>query len=348
MSGAPGPFISVDWGTSSLRLRWIALSPFRILAEARGDEGAASIQARAEATGADRAGLFEEVLRSRLEALRAAVPRKEEAGHRLAFASLPVVISGMASSSIGWVELPYAALPFRLDGSDLVARELRLGLASGHHTVHILSGVSAEADILRGEETELLGIFADPARAPLADDALVILPGTHSKHARIRDGRMSRFETHLSGELLEVLRRESILRHHVLPPPADVLDGSQPSLDALRQGVSEGAAEPLASALFRVRARSILECRGRAWATAYLAGILLGAELAAARAEASGATLVLAASGRHRAAYVQGLETLGLLEMAVIIDSDEAELAAARGHAVYLARLGSSAPGGCA
>jgi len=38
-------------------------------------------------------------------------------------ADIPVIISGMASASIGMVELPYTALPFSLSGSDLAFKK---------------------------------------------------------------------------------------------------------------------------------------------------------------------------------------------------------------------------------
>ncbi|HVR75329.1 MAG TPA: 2-dehydro-3-deoxygalactonokinase, partial [Planctomycetota bacterium] len=158
MTTLAGEFLSADWGTSSLRLRWVGLQPLRILGEIRGDAGAASVEARAAAAGVDRAGVFAETLRSWIERLGS------EAGERIApdgpdrLLSLPVVVSGMASSSIGWRELPYATLPFPLDGRGLIAESLGLD----DHAVHILSGVRGDVDVMRGEETEILGLLSDP------------------------------------------------------------------------------------------------------------------------------------------------------------------------------------------
>ncbi|HVR75563.1 MAG TPA: 2-dehydro-3-deoxygalactonokinase, partial [Planctomycetota bacterium] len=227
---------------------------------------------------------------------------------------------------------------FPLDGRGLIAESLGLD----DHAVHILSGVRGDVDVMRGEETEILGLLSDPVRAALREDALFILPGTHSKHARLEGGAMVGFSTHLTGELLDLLRTGGILRHHVLPPPGDVLDGSAPAADGFRAGVAEGAEGPITNVLFRVRARSVLERKSRDWATAYLAGILIGAELAAARAVAGDQSpMVLSASRRHQDSYVLALEVLGLRGSTVLIEAAEGELAAVKGQALYLASKGA-------
>jgi len=63
-------------------------------------------------------------------------------------AGLPVVISGMASSSIGWRELPYAPLPFSLTGCDAVWAEIQPAF-------YLVSGVASRDDMMRGEVEDL-------------------------------------------------------------------------------------------------------------------------------------------------------------------------------------------------
>src|SRR5262245_19902744 len=93
-------FVSGDWGTSNFRLRLVDKTVVR---EVRTDEGTVKLAAQ----GGDRAEAFRSTLSRGLEQLKAP-------------ASAPVILSGMASSSIGWKELPYAKLPFSLDGRDAV------------------------------------------------------------------------------------------------------------------------------------------------------------------------------------------------------------------------------------
>src|SRR5262245_50327874 len=94
-------FVSCDWGTSNFRLRLVQKGS--VNGEVRTEDGTAKLAAQP----GDRAEAFRSTLARGLEQLKAP-------------ATAPVVISGMASSSIGWKELPYAKLPFSLDGRDAV------------------------------------------------------------------------------------------------------------------------------------------------------------------------------------------------------------------------------------
>ena len=130
-----GPrFVSCDWGTSNFRLRLVEGA--QVCGEHRTDDGTAKLAAE----GGDRALAFRTTLARGLEQLKAAP-------------DLPVVISGMVSSSIGWKELPYARLPFSLDGTSAVIERL-------DPRTWLVSGLRSETEILRGEETEALGIVA--------------------------------------------------------------------------------------------------------------------------------------------------------------------------------------------
>ena len=76
-------------------------------------------------------------------------------------------------------------------------------------------------DVMRGEETQLAGIF------PLysAGRHLICMPGTHSKWVEAKDGVVTGFATYLTGELFAVLSKHSILRHSLGEnPPAATPD----------------------------------------------------------------------------------------------------------------------------
>src|SRR5436190_23871443 len=102
MIPARGDFLSCDWGTTSFRLRLVSGSQGRIVREIREAIGIKALYEEASRNGAhsevDRAKTFSAFLRSELDAMREGPPGPE----------LPLVISGMASSSVGWRELPYA------------------------------------------------------------------------------------------------------------------------------------------------------------------------------------------------------------------------------------------------
>jgi 2-dehydro-3-deoxygalactonokinase len=75
------------------------------------------------------------------------------------------------------IELPYAMLPFSMDGSGLVVHTLS-AVTDFEHPVFIISGARDENDVMRGEETQLIGA----SQAVSQQEQLFIFPGTHSKH----------------------------------------------------------------------------------------------------------------------------------------------------------------------
>jgi 2-dehydro-3-deoxygalactonokinase len=302
-------FLSCDWGTTRFRLR---LADGRRLGPGiESDLGAAALAARAKPP--DRPAAFREALARAVRALRRREGVREE---------LPVVVSGMAGSSIGWKELPYARLPFRLDGRDAVWEEVA-------PRVYLVSGLRDREDVLRGEETQAVGAAA--LDGGWADgEAVLVLPGTHSKHLRVRRGRVTGFRTFMTGELFDLLGRASVLRHSV--------DAAAPwSGRDFREGVWRGASEPLAAALFRVRARHVLRGTAPASNAWFLSGVLVGAEMAAL--SRGRGPVVLAAEGRLAAAYRAAARALGLGGRLRVFSPRRAELLAAAGQAVLLGHI---------
>ena len=85
----------------------------------------------------------------------------------------------------------------------------------GGRAIAILPGLSCRGktgapDVMRGEETQILGALR--LHPELAKGRhLFCLPGTHAKWVAVTDGAVSQFQTALSGELFELLRRHSVL-----------------------------------------------------------------------------------------------------------------------------------------
>src|SRR5439155_22401473 len=82
----------------------------------------------------------------------------------------------------------------------------------------ILPGVcqrlTGAEDVMRGEETQLLGL----GTLWPGFSGVVCLPGTHSKWVQLTGRRVERFATAMTGELFEVLRTHSVLRHSFAGP----------------------------------------------------------------------------------------------------------------------------------
>jgi 2-dehydro-3-deoxygalactonokinase len=298
-----GTFLSCDWGTSAFRLRRV--EDGRVREQVRTDQGTAKLAAQ----GGDRPAAFREVLHSAFDRV----------GGR---GSLPVVISGMASSSIGWRELPYARLPFALDGRDAVWAEIEPG-------VFLVSGLRSETDVLRGEETEAVGLAA-LGRVP-APRAALVLPGTHSKHLLAADGRVAGLNTFMTGEVFEVMGRHSVLRHSV-DPEAPL------EREAFLAGAREGAGQPLSAALFRVRTSHVLQGTPPGANASFLSGLLVGAEAEALRA-LEGVPVVLAASGRLAEAYAWAFEAAGLAGRLSRVPAEDVERLSVLGQGAILRRI---------
>lgn len=279
-------FVGCDWGTSTFRLRLVERG---VVGEVRTDEGVAKLAAQ----GGDRAEAFRSTLARGLEKLQAP-------------ASYPVLISGMASSSIGWKELPYAKLPFSLDGRDAVWEKM-------DDRFYLISGLRSATDVLRGEETETLGLVAALGRE-MPFEAVFVLPGTHSKHLDVNPGGIATFRTFMTGELFDVLARQSVLRHST--DPAAPFDRA-----SFLEGVEESQRRPLPSALFRVRTRQVLDRKEIPSNTSFLSGLLIGSELGSMRGTA--VPVIVAAGERLRTSYAAAGEALGFGAGLRCVDSEQ-------------------------
>jgi 2-dehydro-3-deoxygalactonokinase len=303
---------------------------FRVAAER--DSGEHGVARLAQTCRADRRpNVYREILAAHLNALIAQAPGT--------LCDAPVLVSGMASSSIGWQELPYARLPLALDGSQLVSRELEpVKSILGSHRVVLISGAASEADVMRGEETELVGLFTMDAAAPLSSRALVMKPGTHSKHLSVEGGRLVGIETFMTGELFEVLGKASILQHSVEGKSEN--RGEDASED-FRAGVRAARDLPLSAALFRVRTRQLLDHRTGPKNRAFLSGVLIGAELAyLTQARFDSVPCLLCATDPLAKPYRAALDELDLAARVTAIPPHEVDLLSARGQALVRRHLG--------
>ncbi len=303
-------FISCDWGTSRFRLRLIDAESLRIVAEHTTDEGVQSLAA-GQAAGAGRRALLGVVLERSLAAL--GVSSQLE---------IPVVMSGMASSTLGWQLIPYAHLPAPVDGHTLRFVDF---LQDGRK-IRLISGLQSASDVMRGEEVELVGLMADPARHALAENSVIILPGSHSKHVQLSKGQIVGFTTYLTGELFSLLAQNSTLN----TPDVQLFDPA-----SFIAGLQASRIHGLSAALFQTRARTVLGHLAASHSQAFLSGVLIGAEVAALVGRPAG-HIVLAAGEALARQYVLALGEL--LPDASVEQVAPAELALAmvRGQAKIL------------
>ncbi len=279
-------FASCDWGTSTFRLR---LPPGVRPREIRNQSGVASLANR----GGDRAQGFRDTLNQARSAL--SIPTE-----------MPILISGMASSSLGWKELPYAELPFALDGSDAIWTDL------GEH-LYLISGARGATDMMRGEETQALGVAALLGKT-LPPEAILILPGTHSKHLTLRNVQITEIRTFMTGELFDLLMRQSVLRHSTTPDAT--FDAT-----SFQDGVTATRTHSLIAKLFRVRTRQVLDHQDAESNTSFLSGLLIGTELAELAENKH--PLLVAATEPLLQAYRLAVQVLDLPTRVQFLDADQ-------------------------
>jgi 2-dehydro-3-deoxygalactonokinase len=164
-----------------------------------------------------------------------------------------------------------------------------------------------DGDVIRGEETQVVGLLAEEP----GFDGVVVLPGTHSKWATVSEGAIADFQTYLTGEMFELLSQKSFLRHSVKEGGKE-LSGEPDFALGLGRTVIDGL--PFLSAIFSVRARQLLTGTPPEANLAYLSGIVIGGEIAAARDTGllwQGRTLRIIGSKSLARAYARAFELAG-------------------------------------
>jgi 2-dehydro-3-deoxygalactonokinase len=319
--GSPRGFVSCDWGTTSLRLRWVDAQLERVSEEVASQEGVRYAFDRANSRGGSRVEAYYDILSAHLGRL------EERIGHSLKDAL--VIASGMASSSLGIAELPYASVPFSLTNDGPVHRVLDEPLSGGQRLV-LLSGVRAEDDVMRGEETQLAGLHLrlGPGDGP----TVYLLPGTHSKHAVVQGTTLVSFRTFLTGELFEAVTAHTILRESVRHPHPHTF-----SLEAFQDGVRAAAEQPLLHALFLGRSNTLfarLDPLENYW---FLSGVLIGGELLALKNTEY--RIRLCAGGPLRPLYEAAAGVLGLSQRTECVPTALVEESAAWGQLAFFRRM---------
>lgn len=270
--------IAVDWGTSSLRA-------YRL-----DDGGAIRDQRRSDRGVLACQGAFAAELVRHIEGWD---------DHR-------ILMSGMAGGRGGWKEVPYvpcpgtlrdiaaSVVPLESDAPGLAGRDLRIVPGM------IDSGSSSVADMMRGEETQILGLIERLGEGRHT----ICLPGTHSKWVQVHDGAVVSIRTMMTGETYALFRKHSLLAH--------LMSADEPPLamDAFDEGLERsGEAGGLLHHLFGVRAKGLLGGLSEKQSPSYLSGLLIGHEI---RAQACPARVHLIGNTVLLTAYVQALQAFGV------------------------------------
>jgi 2-dehydro-3-deoxygalactonokinase len=211
-----------------------------------------------------------------------------------------VVACGMVGSRQGWIEAPYRTVPCTpLDP----AASVRVATADPRISVRVIPGLKqvSPADVMRGEETQIAGALALEA----GFDGVFCLPGTHSKWVHISAGEVVSFQTFMTGEMFALLSDHSVLRHG--------MQGAGWDDAAFDAGLADALSRPerVAAYMFGLRAEGLIAGLSPAAARARLSGLLIGIELAGAKAYWLGQRVALIGAERLSATYARALKAQG-------------------------------------
>ena len=306
--------LSCDWGSTSFRLRLVEPANETILSEVVSEEGIIyTYNAYQAAAAADqkinRKQYFLDQLKKNLNTLA------DKAGVDLT--DLDILISGMASASIGMYELPYADLPFATNGSN-AGLQIFEPEESFPNRIILISGVKGQTEVVRGEETQLIGLIKS-LQHNAHTESIFILPGTHSKHLTVQDGKLVNLQTFMTGELYSILTNHSILKDSVdVNLPADL---SVEESDAFIKGVQNSTSANLLNSLFSVRTNQLFNKLNKKQNALYLSGLLMGNELVGLQ-KSDDVPLILCTAGALHKLYRLAFECFGLLNRTTIVPAD--------------------------
>ncbi len=268
----PKPLIALDWGTT--RARAFLISETGAVLERRvADRGIQSVPP----------GGYPEAFAELAGDFRHATP------------DAAMVLAGMVGSRNGWIEARYVPCP--ASPAEIAAAAIKVDLDAGTRAT-ILPGLSCDEgafDVMRGEETLIVGLGLS--------DGVACLPGTHSKWAEIRQGRITRFASFMTGEVYGLLRNDSILaRLAEAPSEADTAEG------AARGRAAAGRPGGLLNSAFAARTEVLSGRMAGGAVGPYLSALLVGQEIAGAEALfGKGQEIHLVADGALAESYGAGL-----------------------------------------
>jgi len=314
-----------DWGTSSFRLRLIGLSECQMIGEVLSSEGIAATYSAWKLTAKDklmvRAQFFKNYLRQQIDILAARLS--------LDLNKVTIVISGMASSSIGMEEIPYTDLPYAVDGSQSGIRFFDMS-EDFPHEIMLISGVKSDADVMRGEETQLVGLLNLGELSSFQNkEAIFIFPGTHSKHMYVQGNELVGFQTFMTGEIFKIMSHYSILKDSV--ENGNQNDLTQEEISAFRSGVRQSEHANILNSLFKVRTNQLFDKMNRKQNALYMSGLLIGNELKDLKEKESW-DLVLCSGNNLYELYKLGIEELDLAQRTTTVSAGTIDKATVAGQ----------------
>ena len=232
--------------------------------------------------------------------------------------NLVVVISGMASAGIGMAELPYTVFPFVVGGNGIIIKRMAVEESRLANELVIVSGACTATDVMRGEETQLIGCI----NAHAGGKQLFIFPGTHSKHIVTHEQTAIDLTTYMTGEFFELLSKKSILKDSIA---AGEPIGNGSNGLAFERGVTDSLQQNLLHSSFMVRTNGLFNKFSKNENYYYLSGLLIGAELSSLPAS-SAEHITIAGDADLVSNYVYALKVLKINTPVTVVNAATATI----------------------
>lgn len=218
-----------------------------------------------------------------------------------------IILCGMAGARGSLRETPYARCPTTT--TDWALNAVRVTF--GDREVIVFPGLycrdaAGAPDVMRGEEAQVFGAKTlDPDF--IQGERIYVLPGTHSKWVKLRDGRIEHFATCMTGELFARLEGSSLLDGAKLDE-----DGTGTDDEGFAGGIAARAhGGALGSVMFAARSARLCDGRSLAWARGFVSSVLIVDEVAAHIPEAYESDIVVIGSGALAERYAEVIKQLG-------------------------------------
>lgn len=188
-----------------------------------------------------------------------------------------IIASGMITSDAGLVSLPHLPLPAGISELKKASFETKIPEISDIPFVFIrgvrtLANGYEDADMMRGEETEIMGLADGKGKS-----AVYMLMGSHTKLIKLDEkGKIEGFTTTLTGELIAALANGTILKDS-FSLTHDTFDK-----EALFDGFEYAKSHGINEALFKTRILKNLFGKSELEAYSFFLGACLSDELVAA------------------------------------------------------------------
>jgi 2-dehydro-3-deoxygalactonokinase len=321
--------LGCDWGSSSFRLRLFNIPDQKVEGEINTKEGVVNtfkmwqLHSKKEGNPISREQFFRQKLKNNVELLSKQLSKDLN--------SFPIMISGMASSSLGMLNVDYSNLPYSLDGSNAVTLTIPADNDFKNNIV-LISGVKSVDDVMRGEETQVLGMISLLKQDNLCPEKVILIfPGTHSKHIYIHGDKMTDFKTFMTGELYDLLIHHSILSNSVSTSKLGLV--SEDDFNMFRKGIAASADSSILHNIFSVRTNDLLEVFDKHQNSIYLSGLLIGAELRCLLNEEKLPIILCSSSNLHKF-YKLGLDELGFMSRTTILSNEMTDKATILGQSL--------------